>query len=150
MAGVPVIKMKTVDHLKDGHIVTVEPRTGFVMTVFRPESRHNVIFSTERCNSNCLMCSQPPKDLDDSFRVKEHLRIISLIEEPPEFLWITGGEPTLLGDDLFVLLNALRICRPLTSRCLPTEELTRMDLLPRALAISITPGSFPPYRYMLM
>jgi len=47
-ANVPVITLKTIDHLKPGHIVTIEPRTGFVMTVFRPESRHNTIFTTER------------------------------------------------------------------------------------------------------
>ncbi len=79
-----------------------------VMTVFRPESRHNTIFTTERCNSNCLMCSQPPKDLDDSWRIREHLRVLSLVEKTPEFLCITGGEPTLLGDDLIRLLSEIR------------------------------------------
>src|SRR5262249_20737789 len=59
----PVVALRDIDHLKAGHIVTIEPRTGFVLTSFRPESRHNVIFTTERCNSNCLMCSQPPKDV---------------------------------------------------------------------------------------
>jgi len=111
----PLVTVKAVDHLKDGHVVTIEPRTGFVMTVFRPESRHNTIFATERCNSNCLMCSQPPKDVDDSFRVQEHLRTISLIQEPPEFLCITGGEPTILGDDLIVLLRELKSKLPTTN-----------------------------------
>lgn len=112
---IPVISAQSIDHLKDGHLVIVEPRTGFVLTMFRPESRHNVIFTTERCNSNCLMCSQPPKDTNDDFRVLEYLRLISLIEEQPKFLCITGGEPTLLGDGLLMILEALKKKCPDTS-----------------------------------
>jgi His-Xaa-Ser system radical SAM maturase HxsC len=114
-SNAPVISLPSLDHLSEGHIVAVEPRTGMVMTVFRPESRHNVVFTTDRCNSNCLMCSQPPKDVDDSWRIREHLRVLSLIETPPEFLCITGGEPTLLGDDLIKLITEIRDRLPGTS-----------------------------------
>ena len=65
-SNAPVIALPSIEHLAEGHIVTVEPKSGMVMTVFRPESRHNVVFTTDRCNSNCLMCPQPPKDVDDS------------------------------------------------------------------------------------
>jgi His-Xaa-Ser system radical SAM maturase HxsC len=114
-SNAPLISLPSLDHLSEGHIVAVEPKTGMVMTVFRPESRHNVVFTTDRCNSNCLMCSQPPKDVDDSWRVREHLRVLSLIETPPEFLCITGGEPTLLGDDLLTLIAEIRDRLPGTS-----------------------------------
>jgi len=114
-SNAPVISVPSLDHLTEGHIVAVEPRTGMVLTVFRPESRHNVVFTTDRCNSNCLMCSQPPKDVDDSWRIREHLRVLSLIETPPEFLCITGGEPTLLGDDLIKLITEIRDRLPGTS-----------------------------------
>src|SRR5262249_9691135 len=60
------------------------------------------------CNSNCLMCSQPPKDVDDSYLVDENLQLIELIPEPPEHLVITGGEPTLLGDGLWRIVERLR------------------------------------------
>lgn len=112
---VMLITVPSVSHLSEGHIVSVEPRTGTVLTVFRPESRHNVIFTTERCNSNCLMCSQPPKEVDDDWRVREHLRVLSLIETPPQFLCITGGEPTLLGDGLIRILSEIRDRLPGTS-----------------------------------
>jgi len=39
----------------------------------RPDSRHNVLVATERCNSNCLMCSQPPQDRDDADAMTERL-----------------------------------------------------------------------------
>lgn len=114
-SNAPLISLTSLDHLSEGHIVAVEPKTGMVMTVFRPESRHNVVFTTDRCNSNCLMCSQPPKDVDDSWRIREHLRVLSLIETPPEFICITGGEPTLLGDDLIKLIAEVRDKLPGTS-----------------------------------
>ena len=114
-SNAPVISLPSLSHLAEGYIVAVEPKSGMVMTVFRPESRHNVIFTTDRCNSNCLMCSQPPKDVDDSWRIREHLRVLSLIETPPEFICITGGEPTLLGDDLIKLIAEIRDKLPGTS-----------------------------------
>jgi organic radical activating enzyme len=114
-ANTPLMSVPSVSHLAPGHIVSIEPRSGMVLTVFRPESRHNVVFTTERCNSNCLMCSQPPKDIDDSWRVQEHMRVLSLIDTPPQFLCITGGEPTLLGDGLIQILTEIRDRLPGTS-----------------------------------
>jgi len=111
----PIVVVPSTSHLAPGHIVSIEPKSGTVLTVFRPESRHNVIFTTERCNSNCLMCSQPPKDHNDSWRIREHLRVLSLIDEPPHFLCITGGEPTLLGDGLIQILEEIRDRLPGTS-----------------------------------
>ena len=126
-ANTPLVIVRRTDHLKPGHIVTVEPKSGTVLTVFRPESRHNVIFTTDRCNSNCLMCSQPPKDVDDRWRIREHLRVLDLIEAPPEFLCITGGEPTLLGDDLITLLSCINTKLPGTRVQMLTNGRTYAD-----------------------
>lgn len=126
-ANTPLISVPSVSHMAPGHIVSIEPRSGMVLTVFRPESRHNVIFTTERCNSNCLMCSQPPKDIDDSWRIQEHLRVLSLIETPPQFLCITGGEPTLLGDGLIQILTEIRDRLPGTSVQMLTNGRTYKD-----------------------
>ena len=95
------------------------------------------------------MCSQPPKDIDDSFRVKEHLKLISLIEEPPEFLCITGGEPTLLGDDLLVLLGTLKSKLPSTNiQMLTNGRAYANRAFSKSMGTSVTPDSFLPYRYM--
>ena len=61
-----VTSVKRIDHLQSGDIVVVSQR-GNVRTLYRPSSSHNFLFATDRCNSNCLMCSQPPKDKDDSY-----------------------------------------------------------------------------------
>ncbi len=96
--GLPVVSsVRDVDHLRTHDIVAMEPVSGFIRTAYRPDSDHNVIFTTERCNSNCLMCSQPPQDRDDTVALTErNLEIIRLIDRAPSRLVITGGEPTLL------------------------------------------------------
>jgi His-Xaa-Ser system radical SAM maturase HxsC len=104
-----VSSAREIDHLRTGDIVAMEPRNGFVRTLYRPDSSDNVIFTTQRCNSNCLMCSQPPQDRDDAeASLERNLELIRLIDDPPSRLVITGGEPTLLGDRLFRIIAALR------------------------------------------
>jgi len=105
---------RQVSHLKRGDVIVAYPRTGYVRTLFRPDSRHNALLVTERCNSFCLMCSQPPVDRDDSPLVNINLEGIRLMRPLPSSLGITGGEPTLLGDDLFRILTELRTRMPET------------------------------------
>jgi His-Xaa-Ser system radical SAM maturase HxsC len=59
------------------------------------------------------MCSQPPKDRDDVASLTERNReLIRLMNPVPEYLTITGGEPTLLGDHLFSLIDQLKSSLP--------------------------------------
>jgi His-Xaa-Ser system radical SAM maturase HxsC len=117
LLGTPVVhRTREIDHLLSGDIIVMEPKSGFVRSLYRPADTHNSIFVTERCNSNCLMCSQPPKDRDDSVELTErNLELIRLIDPAPEYLTITGGEPTLLGDKLFEMVAALRDRMPNTA-----------------------------------
>lgn len=98
---------KSLDFLKDDYVVAIESATGFTRVLYRHDSRFNTIFSTDDCNSNCLMCSQPPKKVDESEMLDCHLRHIDLIPGVPEMLGITGGEPTLLGDGLIRILTRI-------------------------------------------
>ena len=110
----PVVHGVSNDHLEDGDVVTIQ-RDGHVRTLYRRRSRHNTLFATDRCNSFCLMCSQPPRDVDDSGILAQHLKLLSLIDPATPELGITGGEPTLLGDDLIALIAACRDQLPATS-----------------------------------
>jgi sulfatase maturation enzyme AslB (radical SAM superfamily) len=97
------------DHIRHGDIVVLGPAIGLVRSLYRPYELHHHLFVTERCNSNCLMCSQPPKDRDDVHALTErNLELISLIMPHPPYLTITGGEPTILGDNLFKLITQLK------------------------------------------
>jgi len=103
---------ESTDHLKSGDVVVLMPRSGVVRTIYRPDSDHNFLFATQRCNSFCLMCSQPPVDRDDSVQVQINLEMIRLVDTPPKYLGITGGEPTLLGNGLLRILTELKTCMP--------------------------------------
>lgn len=113
-ATVPVVGGIATDHLRDGDIVAVDP-SGHVRTLFRHRSRSNFLFATDRCNSYCLMCSQPPKPRDDGWRVRELLRLVELIDDDTPSLCITGGEPTLLKRDLIRVVRACKERLPRTA-----------------------------------
>jgi His-Xaa-Ser system radical SAM maturase HxsC len=100
-------RVRQLAYLDDGDVVAVDPN-GFVRTLYRRASAHNFILVTDQCNSYCLMCSQPPKAIDDFDRLDEHLRLIDLIDPATESLGITGGEPTLFGDGFLTLIERCR------------------------------------------
>ena len=112
---VPIVhSVRETEHLLSDYVVAIEAN-GFIRTLFRPESPHNNVFVTERCNSNCLMCSQPPIDEDDTDPLTErNLKMIDLIARAPDYLCITGGEPTLLGRRLLTIVERLRDKLPST------------------------------------
>ena len=113
--GIPAIHgVARLDHLADGDVVALDP-SGYVRTLYRRASSHNAIFATDRCSSYCLMCSQPPKDVDDRDLIHEHLRLVDLIDPSTTELGITGGEPTLLKDDLIRLLQHCKATLPDTA-----------------------------------
>jgi len=101
-------------YLTDGDILRLTPRNGRFRVLYRRNTRFNFLLMTERCNSNCVMCSQPPRDVDDSFLVADCLEIIPLMHPATPQLGITGGEPTLLGDDLFRIIRACKNYLPQT------------------------------------
>jgi His-Xaa-Ser system radical SAM maturase HxsC len=102
---VPIIhSLHRLEYLADGDVVYISP-SGFVRTLYRRESPHNFILFTEQCNSFCLMCSQPPRQVNDFDKIHEHLRLIDLIDPGTVELGITGGEPTLFKDDFLRLIE---------------------------------------------
>lgn len=103
-----VLGVSTFEHLSEGDIVCVNS-DGVINTLYRVNSYHNSLLTTERCNSNCLMCSQPPKDRNDiPYLMHIHKKLIPLIPKNCMELGITGGEPTLLGNDFFELLSLIK------------------------------------------
>jgi len=100
-----ITKLPGLGHLSAGDIVSIDP-SGLVRTVFRLESHHNAFFVTDRCNSKCLMCSQPPRNIDDiDYHHNINIQMLDLIPRSTEQIGITGGEPTLLGPKLLELLR---------------------------------------------
>jgi His-Xaa-Ser system radical SAM maturase HxsC len=96
------------DHLSEGDLV-VANNDGNINTLYRVNSHHNTLLATERCNSNCLMCSQPPRDKNDIPRLYEiYQKLVPLIPKDCIELGVSGGEPTLMGELFFKTLETLK------------------------------------------
>ena len=98
-----------------GDVVRVDPGRGGLTGIYRANSRSNTFLVTERCDHLCVMCSQPPKEGDDSWLVDDLERAIPLISTDAVEIGLTGGEPTLLGERFVGLLALLRDCLPHTA-----------------------------------
>ncbi|CAJ95264.1 His-Xaa-Ser system radical SAM maturase HxsC [Cupriavidus necator H16] len=101
-------------YLAEGDVVSLTG-DGRIRALFRAESNHNSILLTEQCNNYCLMCSQPPKKVDDRWLLDEAMETVRLIPRNTRSLGITGGEPTLFGDGFIDLLHQIRNWLPRTS-----------------------------------
>ena len=91
--------------VQPGDVIVVSPGSNVVRVLYRRGANSNLLFMTDRCNSLCLMCSQPPKDVDDRWHIDENLKLIDLVDQSTEQLGISGGEPTLYRDGLLAIIE---------------------------------------------
>ena len=96
------------DYLANGDVVGIRTGSRNFRALYRRNSRHNSFLVTDRCNHYCLMCSQPPKDVDDRWLLDEIRMSIPLIDPDTHSLAFTGGEPLL---DWQEFINVLGVCR---------------------------------------
>ena len=101
-------------YVASGDILRFSPH-GDVSVLYRKNSPHNSMLVTEQCNSKCVMCSQPPRAIDDGYLVDEWLTAIPLMSSETKELGITGGEPTLHFGRLLHLISATKQHLPCTS-----------------------------------
>lgn len=113
-AGLPNLRWIRCEGMNPGDVVVVLPAQSQALVVFRQSDIHHCLLLTNRCNSNCLMCSQPPTPQDDSWLVDEALEIIRHIHTSPSVLGLSGGEPLLLGADLRRVIDAIEQHHPHT------------------------------------
>jgi His-Xaa-Ser system radical SAM maturase HxsC len=102
-------------HLGDGDIIGLDPRSRRLRVLYRRASKHNSFLVTERCNHYCVMCSQPPRDVDDGWILDEIADCIDLIDPATETIGFTGGEPLLEWPRLTALLATLQDRLPETA-----------------------------------
>src|SRR4030042_1908606 len=97
-----VCVVKGIESLSDGDVVEIFPN-GVINVLHQVKSKHNIIFVTSKCDSNCIMCPQPV-DENEKDLIELNLRLISLISKSTNELALTGGEPAIMGNDLFKLI----------------------------------------------
>jgi len=101
------------NELKAGDVVRLNPDGG-IDVLYEKESPHNALFVTEQCNCSCLICPQYTTDNKTDY-TEEVLTLIKLIDPQTKTLGITGGEPTLLGNNLFKIVKACKQNLPNTA-----------------------------------
>jgi His-Xaa-Ser system radical SAM maturase HxsC len=101
--------------LGEGDVLRIQPETRRVRVLYRRSSRHNFFLVTERCNNYCLMCSQPPKSVDDGWLMDEIEDTLPLIDPTTPSLTFTGGEPLTEWRRFIGLLDLARDLLPDTA-----------------------------------
>lgn len=110
-----VVVPDSFDYLGQGDVIALRLESGSLRTLYRRASHHNSFLVTERCNSYCLMCSQPPKNVNDDWIIDEIHEALPLLDSAAKEIGFTGGEPTLLGDRFLGLLHKCKALLPTTS-----------------------------------
>ena len=103
------------DYLDDGDVVRLVTDRKALRVLHRRSVPYNSFLLTERCNNYCLMCSQPPRNVDDGWIVDEILGALPLIDRDAQEICFTGGEPTLLGERFLELVRATKSFLPRTA-----------------------------------
>lgn len=115
-AGTPAMHLPDeFRYLEDGDIIRIEPKRNAIRVLYRRSSASNAFLMTERCNHYCLMCSQPPRDVDDGWLVDEIVSVIPMISDETKEIGLTGGEPTLLGDGFLRVVRTAKNYLPRTA-----------------------------------
>jgi His-Xaa-Ser system radical SAM maturase HxsC len=129
-----VYEFKSLLNYEIGDILLINT-TGSIYNLFRSKSLDNSLFVTDRCNSNCLMCSQPPKNKDDiEYFFNINTQLIKMLPKTIKELGVTGGEPTLMGVRFIELLKVLTLQLPDTNiHVLTNGRLFAWKNIPKAI-----------------
>lgn len=108
---VPLIQVsqETFSSLQGSKIVHINTN-GHISVLWDYASHNNGLFLTDCCDCRCLMCPQPPQAHQQE-TVDNALALISILD-PKRIttICISGGEPTLLGDDFLKILTTIKKC----------------------------------------
>lgn len=108
--------VKNINDFLDGDVIRIS-NDGLIRILYRCDSDDNVIFVTNQCNSNCIMCpdSEIVRKNGENVPIEELIEYINYIPKDCKHLTITGGEPGLLKEDLIVLLKECKNKLPNTN-----------------------------------
>lgn len=102
-------------YLDEGDVVAIARKNGRTRVLFRVRSHHNSLLVTERCDNYCVMCSQPPRRVNDDALIDEILALLPRLPESVREIGFTGGEPTLRGERFIEVLRLAKQCLPDTA-----------------------------------
>ncbi|MEL0630722.1 His-Xaa-Ser system radical SAM maturase HxsC [Psychromonas aquatilis] len=100
-------------YLNDGDIILIKEQT--ISVAYRKNANATFLLLTEQCDNFCIMCSQPPKAINDEYIVDQLMELIPLLPKSLHEIGLTGGEPTILGNKFIKILNLINAYLPNTS-----------------------------------
>jgi His-Xaa-Ser system radical SAM maturase HxsC len=105
------VSQEVMDNLEEGDCVLID-KEGIITVVWEKSASMNPLLLTEACDCRCLMCPQPPKTHDKTLteRCKKILNYIKV--DDSQAICLTGGEPTLLKNDLFDVFGVINEKHP--------------------------------------
>jgi len=109
--------------LNDGDILLVE-RSGLINVLYNNKVNDNCLLITNKCNCDCIMCPQAKSDYENTGL---NIKIIKMMSKDTKYLGLTGGEPTLLKDDLLKIIAECKKQLPATSIALLTNGILLED-----------------------
>jgi len=102
----------TPSDLEPGNFIRLRDFNGVqtVQKLLTGDIPDRTLFLTGHCNSNCIMCpySTVFREQTEGESLELQLKYISLMSPDAEYLCVTGGEPTLLGEDFLAILEAVK------------------------------------------
>lgn len=107
-----VVLFNPIEALEDNTIVKLDRDSLYVLN--RPSANSHSLFLTYNCNHFCLMCSEPPREEKDTYLIEDSLKVIELLEKDLPVIGISGGEPTLAGDNYIKVIKHIREYLPET------------------------------------
>lgn len=124
-SGLNNVQWITSAGLTHGDVITPSLSSSEFIVLHRDSDQHHSLQLTNRCNSNCLMCSQPPTKHEDGWMISEAIEVIRHIGASPQSIGLTGGEPLLDPNGLRNVIELIRALHPSTQ----VEVLTNGRLL---------------------
>lgn len=117
--GVSNVPKTLLDDLEDNDIISVNDN-GKIKILWKNNSNNNVLFLTDACNSKCIMCPQKYIEKPEYYyNIAD--KVIKLIKNKPEYICITGGEPTILKDKYIHVLKKIKMLFPEVSLLILTN-----------------------------
>lgn len=90
-----LIKKEDCSYFNEGDVVRILP-TGEILKLWDVDSEQNALFITDKCDSRCIMCPQPPMVSNSFDYCQENLSILEMVRtQTPKRICLTGGEPLL-------------------------------------------------------
>lgn len=85
----------------------------FFRKIFISTSEDNILFFTNKCNSNCVFCPDSEEvRKNEKYYTEECIELLDLLPQEIKHIGITGGEPTLLKEDFFKILEKSNMLFP--------------------------------------